>query len=59
MTGRLPVRVGCAGAGWFGTVFNNQAVGGLPLNETTLADQLHKAGYTNGIVGKWHLVSAS
>lgn len=28
---------------------------GLPLNEVTIADRLHKAGYATGLVGKWHL----
>jgi arylsulfatase A-like enzyme len=28
---------------------------GLPLSEETIADHLRKAGYTSGIVGKWHL----
>ena len=27
----------------------------LPLSETTIADRLRAAGYTTGIVGKWHL----
>lgn len=28
---------------------------GLPLTQKTLADKLKPLGYTNGIVGKWHL----
>ena len=28
---------------------------GLPLTQTTLADKLKLLGYTNGIIGKWHL----
>ncbi|OED35590.1 hypothetical protein AB833_30580 [Chromatiales bacterium (ex Bugula neritina AB1)] len=27
----------------------------MPLQETTLADRLKNAGYTTGMVGKWHL----
>src|SRR3954463_7094985 len=44
----------------FGYEFNpayklDDTVQGLPLSETTLADALRGAGYTTGIVGKWHL----
>ena len=31
------------------------AEGGLPLNETTLAQVLKKTGYDTAITGKWHL----
>ncbi|XP_067403413.1 arylsulfatase G isoform X2 [Emydura macquarii macquarii] len=49
LTGRLGIRNG---------VTHNFAVtsaGGLPLNETTLAEVLKDAGYTTGVIGKWHL----
>ena len=42
MTGRLPIRVGIAGASWTGGVFNSAAVGGLPDNETTIAEALRE-----------------
>jgi len=31
---------------------------GLPVNEKTIADRLGDLGYTNGLVGKWHLGEA-
>jgi arylsulfatase A-like enzyme len=45
----------------FGHEFNptgakNEEPGfGLPLSQKTLADSLQKAGYVNGLIGKWHL----
>ena len=55
MTGRLPIRLGLAGASWTGGVFNADAIGGLPKNETTIAAALKHAGYASKAVGKWHL----
>ncbi|MEO0334591.1 MAG: sulfatase-like hydrolase/transferase, partial [Bacteroidota bacterium] len=52
LTGRTPTR--------FGYEFNptgakNEYPGyGMPSKEVTLAEALHDAGYTTGIVGKWH-----
>ena len=41
-----------------GGVFNADAAGGLPTNETTIADELRKAGYATQAIGKvWTLVS--
>ncbi len=48
LTGRYQTR--------FGHEFNPAgAVGGLPLEEKTIADRLKTAGYATGLVGKWHL----
>lgn len=43
----------------FGHEFNPrwQSEDGLPLSQPTMADALRAAGYTTGIVGKWHLGS--
>ncbi len=52
LTGRTPTR--------FGYEFNpigarNEEPGiGLPPEEITLAETLHDAGYTTGLIGKWH-----
>ena len=46
MTGRQFNRNGVPGV--FGPTVDN----GLPLNETTVADQLKKAGYATAIMGK-------
>eukprot|EP01043_Picozoa_sp_COSAG02_P000873 COSAG02_NODE_18_length_54986_cov_345.599322_7_plen_149_part_00 len=47
MTGRYYTR-----AGAYPGVFSPNSVGGLPLNETTIAKALIPAGYTSGMVGK-------
>ncbi|GAB5370306.1 hypothetical protein AAMO2058_001481200 [Amorphochlora amoebiformis] len=49
MTGRQYTRVGIPG------VFGPTSMTGIPDNETTVAEQLKKAGYATGIMGKWHL----
>ena len=47
MTGRLPIRSGVVPG-----VFFDNAVGGLPLNETTLAEALRPLGYRTYMIGK-------
>ena len=47
MTGRYYTRTGA-----YPGVFSPNSVGGLPLNETTIAKALIPAGYTSGMVGK-------
>uniref|UniRef100_A0A8B9D1D7 Arylsulfatase G n=1 Tax=Anser cygnoides TaxID=8845 RepID=A0A8B9D1D7_ANSCY len=49
LTGRLGARNGVTHN------FAVTSVGGLPLNETTLAEVLRAAGYSTGAIGKWHL----
>jgi arylsulfatase B len=53
LTGRIQTRFGYEfnpiGAG------NEDPLAGLPREEQTLAELLHRAGYTTGLFGKWHL----
>ena len=50
MTGRYPFRHGLQVG-----VVRPWAQYGLPLEERTLAQALHEAGYQTAITGKWHL----
>lgn len=49
MTGRYATHTGVY------TIVRPHAKWGLPLNERTLANALHDAGYATSITGKWHL----
>ncbi|XP_063816811.1 arylsulfatase G isoform X2 [Pseudophryne corroboree] len=49
LTGRLGIRNGVTHN------FAPKSIGGLPLNETTLANVLKQSGYITGLIGKWHL----
>ena len=49
LTGRYPVRSGLT------RVLFPQSTGGVPENETTMAEVLRGAGYRTAAVGKWHL----
>ncbi|XP_035258435.1 arylsulfatase A-like [Anguilla anguilla] len=50
LTGRYQTR-----SGVYPGVFYPGSRGGLPLNETTIAEVLKPLGYATAIVGKWHL----
>src|SRR3954469_24748869 len=57
LTGRLPVRNGmfATPSGRAPGVFRDNAAQGLPLEEITVAEVLKGAGYSTGMIGKWHL----
>ncbi|KAM6961419.1 arylsulfatase A [Aplochiton taeniatus] len=50
LTGRYQTR-----SGVYPGVFYPSSIGGLPLNETTIAEVLKPLGYATAAVGKWHL----
>ncbi|XP_035282009.1 arylsulfatase A [Anguilla anguilla] len=50
LTGRYQTR-----SGIYPGVFYPGSKGGLPLNETTIAEVLKPLGYATAIIGKWHL----
>ena len=50
LTGRYPIR-----SGMQLNVLRQQSKYGMPLEERTIADALHEAGYTTAICGKWHV----
>jgi len=53
LTGRYPIRNGMCHSQF--RVLRNNAAGGLPREEITLAELLKQRGYATGMVGKWHL----
>ncbi len=50
LTGRYQTR-----SGIYPGVLEDDSIGGLPHNETTIAEILKPLGYKTAIIGKWHL----
>ncbi|MEL7499789.1 MAG: sulfatase [Planctomycetota bacterium] len=55
LTGRLPIRSGCAGGDNRRLVFFDDCDQGMPQNEITIAEVLGDVGYRSICIGKWHL----
>ena len=56
LTGRYPVRLGLtSNHNRFRTLNSPAQPGGLPHDETTMAQVAQGLGYRTGLVGKWHL----
>ncbi len=53
LTGRYPMRNGMCHDQF--RVLRQNSKGGLPKDETTLAEALKTKGYVTGCIGKWHL----
>ena len=49
LSGRYPLHTGCH------TIINDWETQGLPLDEETVAQVLHRSGYHTHAVGKWHV----
>ncbi len=56
LTGRYPVRLGLTSDDNRFRTFNSPGQpGGIPHDETTMAEVAQQLGYRTGLVGKWHL----
>ncbi|MDC0267726.1 sulfatase-like hydrolase/transferase [bacterium] len=50
LTGRFPQHAGVPG-----NVSSEKGHGGMPAEQTTIAEMMQSAGYATGHIGKWHL----